>query len=113
MEAKEKLRMPPVLDEREPIDDVLADDKVLEGTETAKYVFTDLTYATPHRVSNSPWTYFNSYSFLIPKQAVGCSTAQSRLQEAEELWMSSSVQRYRGVLSCWLLAVADKLHSRA
>lgn len=54
MEAKEKLRMPPVLDEREPIDDVLADDKVLEGTETAKYVFTDLTYATPHRVSNSP-----------------------------------------------------------
>ncbi|POI33987.1 hypothetical protein CIB84_002262 [Bambusicola thoracicus] len=48
-EAKEKLRMPPVLDEREPIDDVLADDKVLEGTETAKYVFTDLTYATPHR----------------------------------------------------------------
>ncbi|XP_040561828.1 28S ribosomal protein S22, mitochondrial isoform X3 [Gallus gallus] len=49
VEAKEKLRMPPVLDEREPIDDVLADDKVLEGTETAKYVFTDLTYATPHR----------------------------------------------------------------
>jgi len=54
VEAKEKLRMPPVLDEREPIDDVLADDKVLKGTETAKYVFTDLTYATPHRVSNSP-----------------------------------------------------------
>ncbi|NXA47802.1 RT22 protein, partial [Nothocercus julius] len=48
-EAKEKLRMPPVLDEREPIDDVLAEDKILEGTETAKYVFTDLTYSIPHR----------------------------------------------------------------
>ncbi|KFW77432.1 hypothetical protein N305_07245, partial [Manacus vitellinus] len=48
-EAKEKLIMPPVLDEREPIDDVLAEDKFLEGTETSKYVFTDLTYSTPHR----------------------------------------------------------------
>ncbi|NWJ00517.1 RT22 protein, partial [Crypturellus undulatus] len=47
-EAKERLRMPPVLNEREPINDVLADDKILEGTETAKYVFTDLTYSTPH-----------------------------------------------------------------
>lgn len=44
--------MPPVLNEREPIDDVLADDKILEGTETTKYVFTDLTYSIPHRVSN-------------------------------------------------------------
>ncbi|KFP25600.1 hypothetical protein N325_04792, partial [Colius striatus] len=48
-EAKEKLTMPPVLNEREPIDDVLAEDKFLEGTETAKYVFTDLTYSIPHR----------------------------------------------------------------
>lgn len=52
-EAKERLIMPPVLDEREPIDDVLAEDKLLEGTETTKYVFTDLTYSVPHRVSNS------------------------------------------------------------
>ncbi|KFQ43446.1 hypothetical protein N333_05308, partial [Nestor notabilis] len=48
-EAKERLIMPPVLDEREPIDDVLAEDKLLEGTETTKYVFTDLTYSVPHR----------------------------------------------------------------
>ncbi|KFV70616.1 hypothetical protein N307_06239, partial [Dryobates pubescens] len=48
-EAKEKLRMPPVLKEREPIDDVLAEDKFLEGTETTKYVFTDTTYSVPHR----------------------------------------------------------------
>ncbi|KFU95272.1 hypothetical protein M959_05058, partial [Chaetura pelagica] len=48
-EAKEKLTMPPVLNERQPIDDVLAEDKFLEGTETTKYVFTDLTYSVPHR----------------------------------------------------------------
>ncbi|KFQ13400.1 hypothetical protein N330_02540, partial [Leptosomus discolor] len=48
-EAKEKLIMPPVLNEREQIDDVLAEDKFLEGTETTKYVFTDLTYSVPHR----------------------------------------------------------------
>ncbi|XP_029472269.1 28S ribosomal protein S22, mitochondrial [Rhinatrema bivittatum] len=47
--AKEHLKMPPVLDERVPIDDVLADDKILDGNETAKIVFTDITYSTPHR----------------------------------------------------------------
>ncbi|KAM9037142.1 28S ribosomal protein S22, mitochondrial [Sarcophilus harrisii] len=47
--AKERLKMPPVLKERQPINDVLADDKILEGTETSKYVFTDLTYSIPHR----------------------------------------------------------------
>ncbi|XP_019359217.1 PREDICTED: 28S ribosomal protein S22, mitochondrial isoform X2 [Gavialis gangeticus] len=48
-EAKHKLKMPPVLSEREPINDVLAEDRLLEGTETVKYVFTDLTYSIPHR----------------------------------------------------------------
>lgn len=43
--------MPPVLEERVPINDVLAEDKILEGTEMAKYVFTDITYGIPHRVS--------------------------------------------------------------
>ncbi|XP_067394749.1 small ribosomal subunit protein mS22 [Emydura macquarii macquarii] len=47
--AKEILKMPPVLSERAPIDDVLAEDRILEGTETVRYVFTDLTYSTPHR----------------------------------------------------------------
>uniref|UniRef100_UPI00398E5771 small ribosomal subunit protein mS22 n=1 Tax=Pristiophorus japonicus TaxID=55135 RepID=UPI00398E5771 len=47
--AKGYLRMPPVLNEREPICDVLAEDKILEGLETAKYVFTDITYDIPHR----------------------------------------------------------------
>ncbi|XP_062900990.1 28S ribosomal protein S22, mitochondrial [Mobula hypostoma] len=47
--AKDRLRMPPVLNEREPICDVLAEDKILEGLETAKYVFTDITYNIPHK----------------------------------------------------------------
>ncbi|XP_007534137.1 small ribosomal subunit protein mS22-like [Erinaceus europaeus] len=47
--AKVRLKMPPVLEERTPINDVLAEDKILERTETAKYVFTDISYSLPHR----------------------------------------------------------------
>uniref|UniRef100_A0ABK0LA12 Mitochondrial ribosomal protein S22 n=1 Tax=Rattus norvegicus TaxID=10116 RepID=A0ABK0LA12_RAT len=47
--AKIRLKMPPVLEERKPINDVLAEDKILEGTETNKYVFTDISYNIPHR----------------------------------------------------------------
>nr|XP_033815220.1 28S ribosomal protein S22, mitochondrial isoform X2 [Geotrypetes seraphini] len=47
--AKERLKMPPVLNERDPIDDLLADDKILDGITTAKIVFTDITFSTPHR----------------------------------------------------------------
>ncbi|XP_037381789.1 28S ribosomal protein S22, mitochondrial [Talpa occidentalis] len=47
--AKVQLKMPPVLEERAPINDVLAEDKILEGTETTKYVFTDISYSIPHR----------------------------------------------------------------
>ncbi|XP_052573711.1 28S ribosomal protein S22, mitochondrial [Peromyscus californicus insignis] len=47
--AKVRLKMPPVLEERMPINDVLAEDKILEGTETNKYVFTDISYDIPHR----------------------------------------------------------------
>ncbi|XP_004603271.2 28S ribosomal protein S22, mitochondrial [Sorex araneus] len=47
--AKVRLKMPPVLAERTPINDVLAEDKILEGTEEHKYVFTDITYSLPHR----------------------------------------------------------------
>ncbi|XP_034517803.1 28S ribosomal protein S22, mitochondrial isoform X3 [Ailuropoda melanoleuca] len=49
--AKIRLKMPPVLEERAPINDVLAEDKILEGTETARYVFTDISYSIPHRNS--------------------------------------------------------------
>ncbi|XP_026148449.1 small ribosomal subunit protein mS22 [Mastacembelus armatus] len=48
-QAKKLLQMPPVLPERKPINDVLCEDKILEGMDTAKYVFTDITYNIPHR----------------------------------------------------------------
>ncbi|KAM7413596.1 hypothetical protein PAMA_020807 [Pampus argenteus] len=48
-QAQQLLRMPPVLPERKPINDVLSDDKILDGMDTAKYVFTDITYSIPHR----------------------------------------------------------------
>ncbi|KAJ8410924.1 hypothetical protein AAFF_G00188810 [Aldrovandia affinis] len=47
--ARERLKMPPLLPERQPINDVLAEDKILEGMDTAKCVFTDITFNTPHR----------------------------------------------------------------
>lgn len=43
------LKMPPVLSERKPIDDVLSEDKILEGMDTAKFVFTDITFNVPPR----------------------------------------------------------------
>ncbi|XP_034723027.1 28S ribosomal protein S22, mitochondrial [Etheostoma cragini] len=48
-QAKKLLQMPPVLPERKPINDVLSEDKILDGMDTAKYVFTDITYNIPHR----------------------------------------------------------------
>ncbi|XP_019717100.1 small ribosomal subunit protein mS22 [Hippocampus comes] len=47
--AKKLLQMPPVLPERKPISDILSVDKILDGMDTAKYVFTDITYNIPHR----------------------------------------------------------------
>ncbi|XP_063771710.1 small ribosomal subunit protein mS22 [Pseudophryne corroboree] len=46
--AEQYLEMPPMLSERTPIDETLAVDEILSGTETAKLVFTDITYSTPH-----------------------------------------------------------------
>uniref|UniRef100_UPI0037E800D3 small ribosomal subunit protein mS22 n=1 Tax=Semicossyphus pulcher TaxID=241346 RepID=UPI0037E800D3 len=48
-QAKKLLKMPPVLQERKPINDVLSVDKILDGMDTAKIVFTDITYSIPHR----------------------------------------------------------------
>ncbi|XP_029373789.1 small ribosomal subunit protein mS22 [Echeneis naucrates] len=47
--ARKLLQMPPVLLERKPINDVLSEDKILDGMDTAKYVFTDITYNLAHR----------------------------------------------------------------
>lgn len=48
-QAEKLLKMPPVLSERKPIHDILSEDKILDGMDTAKYVFTDITFTTPHR----------------------------------------------------------------
>ncbi|XP_056420516.1 28S ribosomal protein S22, mitochondrial isoform X2 [Hyla sarda] len=47
--AQQYLEMPPMPSEREPIEETLAVDEILDGTETTKMVFTDITYSTPHR----------------------------------------------------------------
>ncbi|KAL4624748.1 28S ribosomal protein S22, mitochondrial [Arapaima gigas] len=60
-EARKRLKMPPVLPERKPINDILAHDKVLEGLETAKYIFTDITFETPHR-----------QRFVVVREPDGC-----------------------------------------
>ncbi|ROL55221.1 28S ribosomal protein S22, mitochondrial [Anabarilius grahami] len=48
-QAKHLLKMTPVLPERKPIKDVLSEDQMLEGMDTAKYVFTDINFNVPHR----------------------------------------------------------------
>ncbi|XP_072174836.1 small ribosomal subunit protein mS22-like [Diadema setosum] len=48
-EAERRLSMPPVLEEREPIDEVLAEDEGLAGLDTANVVFTDITYGLSER----------------------------------------------------------------
>ncbi|XP_030634643.1 small ribosomal subunit protein mS22 [Chanos chanos] len=48
-QAQKLLEMPPVLPERKPVDEILSEDKILEGMDTAKYVFTDITFNIPHR----------------------------------------------------------------
>ncbi|KAG7268819.1 hypothetical protein CRUP_003703 [Coryphaenoides rupestris] len=48
-QARKLLKMPPILPERKPIDDVLSVDTILDGTDTAKYVFTDITFNILHR----------------------------------------------------------------
>lgn len=48
-QAKKLLEMPPVLPERKPINEVLSEDKILDGMDTAKLVFTDITYNISHR----------------------------------------------------------------
>lgn len=55
--------MPPILPERKPINDVLSEDKILDGMDTTKYVFTDITYNIPHRVHTA--SIYETFSFLF------------------------------------------------
>ncbi|KAL2096241.1 hypothetical protein ACEWY4_008389 [Coilia grayii] len=48
-EAEELLAPPPELEERVPVCDVLSHDAILQGADSAKLVFTDITLNIPHR----------------------------------------------------------------
>lgn len=48
-QAEVLLQMPPELEERRPIADLLSHEPPLEGHDSAKFVFTDITLNVPHR----------------------------------------------------------------
>lgn len=64
-QAKHLLKMPPVLPERKPINDVLSEDQMLEGMDTAKYVFTDINFNVPHRVRKKALLYITKFSISV------------------------------------------------
>jgi len=47
--AEKKLEMPPVMDERLDTSEVLESDPLLQGFDTSKYIFTDITYGVSDR----------------------------------------------------------------
>lgn len=47
--AEKILQMPPVLKEREPVDEVLSRDPAILGYDTAKFIFTDITFGMSDR----------------------------------------------------------------
>lgn len=49
--AKEKLQMPPIMSYRKPISKIYSYDPELSGIDSAKYVFTDITFGVKDRVS--------------------------------------------------------------
>ena len=51
-EARQMMRMPPVMNERPEIDDVLSDDPEIAGVINENMVFTDITFGVPDRVSD-------------------------------------------------------------
>ena len=49
--AEEKLQMPPVVPVRKEIDYVFSNDAELQGYDTSKYIFTDISFGKTDRVS--------------------------------------------------------------
>nr|CAG4652064.1 EOG090X0AW0 [Triops cancriformis] len=47
--AEDKLQMPPLLEERKPINEVLSSDPEIQGLDNCSYVFTDITYGVSDR----------------------------------------------------------------
>ena len=48
--AKERLKMPPLMNERKPIEKVLSYNPEISGFDNTNYVFTDITYGMSNRV---------------------------------------------------------------
>jgi len=49
LKARQKLQMPPLLQDREPINNILSVNPEIQGFDTSKYVFTDITFGLPNR----------------------------------------------------------------
>jgi len=60
LKARQKLQMPPLLQDREPINNILSVNPEIQGFDTSKYVFTDITFGLPNRVS-----YHNQHHMVI------------------------------------------------
>lgn len=56
---KLKLKMPPLLKEREPVDKTLAKNAELQGFDTAKYVFIDISQGITDKASYTLFTQTN------------------------------------------------------
>uniref|UniRef100_A0A4W5P814 Mitochondrial ribosomal protein S22 n=1 Tax=Hucho hucho TaxID=62062 RepID=A0A4W5P814_9TELE len=101
-QAQRLLKMPPVLPERKPINDVLSEDKILEGMDTAKYVFTDITFNIPHRVGDRgrvclcPPTLLSTYSTPQAKCVMVC------VHEHNQYLSFTMPQTISALLSCFV-----------
>ena len=50
LKSQQKLKMPPLLQQREDIENVLAVNPEIQGFDTSKYIFTDITFGLTDRV---------------------------------------------------------------
>ena len=67
--------MPPVVEERKPISKVLAQNPELRGLDTAKFVFTDISYGVRDRVSLSQVNWVG----ICPSSKLFCLYVLSKL----------------------------------
>ncbi len=60
IKLKRKLQMPPLLKEREPVTKIMSKNPELQGFDSAKYVFIDISQGVADRVSLNLRTYIKS-----------------------------------------------------
>ena len=54
VKTERRLQMPPVMKPREDVSEALSDDSEIDGFDTHKIVFTDITTRIPHKVKKKP-----------------------------------------------------------